>query len=110
MKNPESVYGDFLSRIWAIAGPPNYIGFEGFSYTFRDTETNLIFSVYSAGSGPAYGGRAEQSDSLLPVIRAFDRMLDTVTPAYCEIQFDTDYGKMTCGAKDGVPYDRLDEW
>lgn len=48
--------GDFVSRIWAHYGPPNDVGFEGFTYAFRDTETGLFFTAYSAGSGPAYGG------------------------------------------------------
>lgn len=35
-------YGDFLSRLWALFGPPNGVGHEGFYYDLRDRETGLI--------------------------------------------------------------------
>ena len=42
--------GDFVSRIWALYGPPDSVVYEGFSYAFKDTETGLVFSAYAAGS------------------------------------------------------------
>jgi hypothetical protein len=47
--------GDFLSRIWALYGPPDRVVFEGFSYVFRDSQTGLVFTAYSVGSGPGFG-------------------------------------------------------
>jgi hypothetical protein len=39
-------FGDFLSRLWALYGPPSEVGYEGFDYTFRDKETGVIFTAY----------------------------------------------------------------
>lgn len=36
-------------------------------------------------------------------------MLDSTTPADCEIQFETDFGLMKSGAKNGIPYDIIEE-
>lgn len=109
MKNPNSIIGDFLSRLWKIYGEPKSIGYEGFEYTFKDIETGLIFTAYSAGSGPAYGGNYDEKEKLLPIIKEFDKMLDSVLPADCEIEFETDFGIMKSGAKNGIPYDQIDE-
>lgn len=109
IKNPNSMTGDFLSRIWKIYGKPQENNYEGFSYTFMDNQTGLIFTAYSAGSGPAYGGKPEESEKLIPILKSFDEILDTTTPADCEIQFETDFGLMRCGAKNGVPYDIIEE-
>ncbi|WP_396153518.1 hypothetical protein [Flavobacterium sp.] len=109
MKNPNSMIGDFLSRIWRIYGEPKNVNYEGFVYTFKDTKTGLLFTAYSAGSGPAYGGKYEESEKLIPVIKSFDEMLDSTTPADCELQFETDFGTMKSGAKNGTPYDIIEE-
>lgn len=109
MKNPNAMIGDFLSRIWRIYGEPKEINYEGFGYTFKEAKTGLIFTAYSAGSGPAYGGKFEESERLIPIIKSFDEMLDSTTPADCEIQFETDFGIMNSGAKNGIPYDIIDE-
>lgn len=101
--------GDFLSRVWKIYGKPQENNYEGFSYTFMDNQTGLIFTAYSAGSGPAYGGKPEESEKLIPILKSFDEILDTTTSADCEIQFETDFGLMRCGAKNGVPYDIIEE-
>jgi len=106
IKNPYALIGDFLSRIWAIYGKPDSINYEGFDYTFQDKETGLIFTAYSAGSGPAYGGKYEEKKILIPIFKIFDEMLDSVIPADCEIEYETDFGMMKSGAKDGVPYDK----
>ena len=107
MHDVNAPVGDFLSRIWYYYGRPEFIGAEGFSYTFKDRNTDLIFTAYCAGSGPAYGGDPAKESELLPVIEQFDRMLSQSQNADCEITFDTDYGTKITGSKDGVPYDRL---
>jgi len=107
LKNPNAMIGDFLSRIWKIYGKPDSVGYEGFGYTFKDKKTGLIFTAYSAGSGPAYGGKSEEKEKLILIIRDFDKMLDSVVPADCEIEFETDFGIMKSGAKNGIPYDKI---
>jgi hypothetical protein len=109
IKNPNAMIGDFLSRIWRIYGEPKNVNYEGFVYTFKDTKTGLLFTAYSAGSGPAYGGKYEESEKLIPVIKSFDEMLDSTTPADCELQFETDFGTMKSGAKNETPYDVIEE-
>ena len=101
---PTDDFGDFLSRLWALYGPPDEVGFEGFIYIFRDTETDLIFTAYSAGSGPAYGGRSEDASKLDPVLDLFEELLQNTKPADCEIEFQTDFGIYRTGAKDGIPF------
>jgi len=109
MKNPNSMIGDFLSRIWKIYGEPKRVSYEGFEYTFKDKKTGLIFTAYSAGSGPAYGGNEHEREKLILIINEFDKMLDSVIPADCEIEFETDFGIMKSGAKNGIPYDKIEE-
>jgi hypothetical protein len=97
-------FGDFLSRLWSLYGPPDEVGFEGFTYTFRDKETGMIFTAYSAGSGPAYGGFVEDASKLDPILDLFEKLLQNTKPADCEIEFETDFGIYRTGAKDGVPF------
>ncbi|WP_143774443.1 hypothetical protein [Niastella vici] len=99
--------GDFLSRIWNLYGKPTEISYEGFGYTFKDVKTGLIFTVYSAGSGPAYGGDDSNKDKLLPIITRFDNMLTVTDNADCEITVENDFGTMKTGSKNGVPYDKM---
>jgi hypothetical protein len=96
--------GDFLSRLWAIFGPPDDIQAEGYTYVLRDRETGLTFRAYCAGSGPAYGGFQEEAAALEPVLDAFDTLLQHTTPADCEIEFETDFGMYKTGAKNGIPF------
>jgi hypothetical protein len=37
--------GNFLSRLWALFGPPGAVNYEGFSYYFHDKETDVYFSA-----------------------------------------------------------------
>lgn len=107
VKKTNSMIGDFLSRIWNIYGKPKQINYEGFTYTFKDTKTNLIFTAYSAGSGPAYGGRKQERELLIPILKLFDQIIENTDPANCSIKFETDFGTMKSGAKNGVPYDSI---
>lgn len=107
--NVEGFRGDFLSRLWTLYGKPNGVAYEGFQYTFKDVQTGLIFTAYSAGSGPAYGGNSENKTALIPIITKFDKMLDETENADCEVSFETDFGTLKAGAKNGKPYDKLIE-
>lgn len=100
-------YGDFLSRLWAIFGPPNGVGYEGFYYALRDRETGLIFTAYVAGGGAAYGGFPKDASDLDPVFDLFEELLQSTKPVDCEIEFETDYGTYRTGAKNGVPFDEI---
>jgi hypothetical protein len=102
-------FGDFLSRLWALYGPPDEIGFEGFTYTLRDKETGMIFTAYSAGSGPAYGGAYDAISELEPILDLFEKLLQSTKPADCEIEFETDFGIYRTGAKDGIPFGKTIE-
>ncbi|SFT69010.1 hypothetical protein SAMN05216474_1831 [Lishizhenia tianjinensis] len=107
---PQALIGGFLSRLWTIFGKPDYVRFEGFDYTLIDTETGLIFTAYCAGSGPAYGGFKKDREALLPVLGTLEAILLKTQPADCQISFDTDFGILKSGAKDGIPYDTLEEY
>lgn len=108
-RKSDEYIGDFVSRIWSLYGPPNSIDYEGFTYVFKDTKTNLIFSPYSAGSGPSYGGKFEHKQELINIINQFETLLQRTTPADCEIIYDTDYGTFVSGAKNGIPFDKEKE-
>lgn len=107
--NLEAPVGDFLSRIWYLYGKPDDVSDEGFGYSFRDVNTGLVFTAYSAGSGPAYGGDFDNEENLLPIINKFDKMLAESRNADCEISMQTDFGTLISGSKNGVPFDRLAE-
>jgi len=107
--NVEAPIGDFLSRIWNLYEKPNGVSNEGFQYTFKDVKTGLVFTAYSAGSGPAYGGDSNIEDKLLPIIIKFDKMLTESKNADCEISIQTDFGTLVTGSKNGVPFDKLIE-
>ena len=104
--------GDFVARIWTLYGPPDGVGFEGFHYAFRDRETGTVFTAYAAGSGTAYGACFEegldhaQTES---AIKAFDALLESAEPQDCEIEYETDFGVVRSGVRDGQPYDEIDE-
>ncbi len=106
---PTNDSGDFLSRLWALYGPPDEVGYEGFSYTFRDKETGVVFTAYSAGSGPAYGGFSKDASKLDSVLDLFEELLQSTKPADCEIEFETDFGIYRTGAKDGIPFGKIVE-
>jgi hypothetical protein len=97
--------GDFLSRIWALFGPPDSVEFEGFSYAFRDAQTDKRFSAYSVGSGPAFGGFPADRNQLLPVLDEFEAMLEVIVPTDCQIEYDTDFGRYRSGSRNGTPFD-----
>ncbi len=97
--------GDLLSRIWALYGPPDNVMFEGFSYVFKDRETGLIFTAYSAGSGPGFGGRSNEISKLQPVLDSFEQLLSKTRPVDCQIEFETDFGLYRSGARNGIPFD-----
>jgi len=105
MRTGSAPVGDFLSRIWANYGPPDSVAFEGFAYAFRDKQTGLPFSAYAAGSGPPYGGFPKDQQQLMQVLAAFDNLLVNTTPADCQIEYDTDFGPMRSGSRDGKPFD-----
>jgi hypothetical protein len=109
--NPQTTsdIGDFLSRLWALFGPPDDVQFEGYTYALRDRETGLTFRAYCAGSGPAYGGFQDEAAALEPILDAFDTLLQNTAPADCELEFKTDFGLYKTGAIDGVPFGRTIE-
>jgi len=103
--NPLRSAGDFLSRIWALYGPPDAVQFEGFSYAFRDSETDTPFRAYSSGSGPAFGGFPKEKERLVPVLDQFESLLDHAKPADCQIEYETDFGLFRSGSRNGKPFD-----
>jgi hypothetical protein len=113
---------EFLSKIWTHYGPPNQVQYEGFIYCFLDKEIGTIFTAYSAGSGPAFGGHfrkydnvngfiilEEELSNLKHSIEAFEELLEDTIPANCEIQYDTDFGVHRAGAMDGIPFEEPGE-
>ena len=104
--------GDMLGRIWALYGPPPKQN-DLFAYVFRDTTNGVIFSAYSAGSGPAYGAVLMENGVPVPddarqkaeaSVGAFDQLLDETKPVDCEWQFQGDEGPYRSGVKNGVPF------
>ncbi|CAG0929508.1 hypothetical protein TFLX_01324 [Thermoflexales bacterium] len=99
--------GDFVSRIWALYGPPDSVGYEGFSCRFRDKETELVFEAFSAGYGPSYGAYSQDAAVFESVVDMFDALLKAATPADCEIEYETDFGVYRSGARNGIPFDEM---
>ena len=97
--------GDFLSKLWALFGPPKTVGNEGFQYNLLDTKTGLIFSAYSGASGPAYGGAPKDKEALIDVLDDFDELLDAVLPVDCSIEYETGFGRYRLGSVGGEPFE-----
>jgi hypothetical protein len=117
----KSKSGDFLARIWSIYGPPGSGGaFDRFEYVFIDRETKLLFTAYSAQSGPSYGGAYTYDGpwpppasyaphlharwdrtQLLATVRGFEALLERAPLADCLLLQHVDEGLMRIGARDG---------
>jgi hypothetical protein len=102
--------GNWLCRIWTHYGPPSEVQEDGFVYAFRDRETGDVITAYSAGSGPALGGRILDEDGLLmpgaqarvaQSVDAFVSLMDATVPRDCELEIDTPYGRTRIGVRHG---------
>ena len=77
----------FRIKLETRFGPPDRVGDAAYSYSVRDRTTNFEFEVYSAQSGPSYGGDVtyfEQGssgyrlrDDVLAVLGDFDRWIES---------------------------------
>lgn len=102
--------GNWLCRLWTHYGPPPEVQRDGFVYVLRDRETDGIITAYSAGSGPAMGGRL-LDDQGAPIegaearvaasVNAFAAMIDATEPRECELELDTDLGRIRVGVRNG---------
>lgn len=97
--------GDFLARLWTLFGPPNEVGDEGFSYHLVDRQTGLMLEAYSGASGPAYAGRPEDAERLLPVLDELDRLLDGTSLSDCVVEYETERGWYRVGAANGRAFE-----
>ena len=96
--------GEFLGRMWTLFGRPLGSGYEGFAYLVKDTQSKITFEVYFGASGAAYGCDPKISPALIPVLEAFDALLESTKPADCELEFENDFGKCKIGVKHGIPF------
>ena len=83
-------------------GPPDEIGYEGFTYYIKDNKTGFTFRAYCGRSGPAFGGI--ENAQLDEALNDFEALLKKTIPADCEIEFPTDYGVYRTGAHNGMPF------
>ena len=101
--------GDFLSKLWSIFGETTNYGYDGYTYVIEHVPTGIIFSAYTGMGGPSFGGFEKDKDQLNTIYDKFQQLLKESTYVDCELIFNTDYGKMKVGCKDGVPYDSVIE-
>lgn len=106
VREMKSYYGvsEFLSKLWYHFGKPNSIIYEGYIYAIKDTESDIIFTAYCAGSGTAYGGKTEDFDKLEKIISDFELLLNNTPIADCEIEVENDFGTFKYGAKNGKTF------
>jgi len=96
--------GEFLARLWACFGEPELFD-KGFGYTIQHVPSQLIFTAYSASTGPSYGAFIEEREKVLPIITQFENLLAEITPVECEFKYESDeFEQITIGFKDGSPY------
>lgn len=99
----------FMAKLWALFGPATAID-GGFAVPIQDRETGLRFRAYSGPSGPSYGGRWQEREALLPVIRALEQLLDRTDPVDCQLKIavDVEYGggALVIGVDGGEPFER----
>lgn len=103
--NASNLIGDFLSRLWTNFGAPNSIDYEGFSYALKHMPSGITFTAYSGASGPAYGGSDQDKTRLIPILAELEDILSSSVPVDCKIEYDTDFGRVKSGAKNGKPFD-----
>jgi hypothetical protein len=116
--------GDFLARLWSIYGPPaSGEPSDDFDYVFIDRQTGIVFTAYSGGSGPAYGGGQRYDGPLPPpakpdghmkpgptdarffaVVQRFERLLEKAALADCLLVDQGDAGLFRYGARAGKPF------
>jgi hypothetical protein len=102
--------GNWLCRIWTHYGPPSEVQEDGFVYAFRDTASGDVITAYSAGSGPALGGRILDGEGrpipgaqerVSASVDAFAALIDATVPRDCALEIDTPYGRTRIGVRDG---------
>ncbi|MCB9461406.1 MAG: hypothetical protein H6670_17265 [Anaerolineaceae bacterium] len=103
----------FLSKIWSLYGPPCEITYEGFEYCFKDSLVDIYLSVYCGATGPAFGATtsewidselvysSEKAKIVNDSVTAFEYLLAAASLADCEVIFDTDFGLVHVGCKNG---------
>jgi len=107
----ENMLGEFYSRLFTLFGEPSYILVEGFGYIITDLENNLHFSVGLSQSGLGYYAE-EETELILDQLQEFDNLLFSkhLKIQDCAIKVGNDFGNILLGAKDGVPYEILEEF
>jgi hypothetical protein len=102
--------GNWLCRLWTHYGAPGDLQRDGFVYAFRDRENGRVITAYSAGSGPALGGRLlddegrplpDAEEQVAASVEAFVALMDATEPRECELELDTDLGRIRVGVRNG---------
>ncbi|UJR86435.1 hypothetical protein [Sandaracinus amylolyticus] len=103
--------GNWLCRLWTHYGPPPEVQRDGFVYVLRDRDTGHVLSAYSAGSGPAVGAQlideqgaplaSDAQERVAASVNAFVAMIDATEPQPCELELETDLGRIRVGVRDG---------
>ena len=123
---PAEPAADFLSRLWALYGKPDFIA-NGFSYTLMDRKTNLIFTAHCSNFVSLYGGYGKNKKDinnksrLVKSLYLFDRLLRETEPADCDLGVWIDLAKYgyenlqegkykveyRIGSRNGTPYIKM---
>jgi hypothetical protein len=106
IQNREESRAELLGRMWSLFGPPDRLVDGGFSYNIRDRESGRELSVYAGPTGPAYGGPLFDQELFVPVVEAFDHLLDHTPLADCSLEIPTEGGHDVIGVERGAPFDR----
>lgn len=98
--------GDFLSKLWSIFGEPSEIHEGGYTYGLRYKPEELTFNAYVYTSGPSYSWSVPEigPEKLKSILRELEEQLGEADPSECSVSYDSDYGKVITGYKDGAPF------
>ncbi|MDN5215133.1 hypothetical protein QQ020_23835 [Fulvivirgaceae bacterium BMA12] len=105
----EALVGDFLSKLWFNFGETKDYGYDGYTYAIEHIPTGIVFSAYNGSAGPSFGGFEKDKESLSEILNKFELLLKQSNYADCELTFNTDYGELSVGAKNGTPFEKSAE-
>jgi hypothetical protein len=83
---------DTLARMWALFGKPDIIE-NGFSYTFKDQTSGFVITLHCQNLVPVYFSKHLSDEGFAAVLYLFEKHLQRIPPADCEMDITLDYSK-----------------
>jgi hypothetical protein len=102
----------FLGYLWRHFGPVDVdsLQYEGYTYLIQDTQTGVLIEAYQGASGLAFHASPHEPEAIThEALAAFEDYLESAPPADCEVEFETDFGWLRIGIRNGLPFEESEE-